>query len=347
MNEQVIADLAGELVPSPKAERFVTGGSFILDEPAEVPALWGEGDRILWAEGEPFMICGPPGLGKTTLAQQIALRRIGLLSGDLLGLPVKATDGRLLYLAADRPRQAARSFRRMVTEEQRELLDDRLVVWRGPPPGDFAKHPDLLLELCEKADAQTVILDSLKDVAVGIAADEVGAGVNLAIQTATAEGVDGLSLHHQRKGDGTRKPKTLSDVFGSVWLTAGMGSVALLWGDAGDAYVELLHLKQPAADVGPLTLRHDHDTGTTTVVDGVDLVELARATPGGVTATDAARAVFDTEVVSRNETERIRRRLAKLTATGELVEVPGSRGGSERHPTRWRTPNLHDLEANQ
>ncbi len=202
--------------------------------------------------------------------------------------------------------------------------------------------------MCEKTDAATVVLDSLKDVAVGLADDEVGAGVNRSIQTAIADEVDVVLLHHQRKSDGTTKPKALSDVFGSTWLTAGMGSVVLLWGDAGDAYVELLHLKQPAEDVGPLTVHHDHVTGTSTVVEAIDLIDLARVTAGGVSAADAARVVFATEVVTRNQTEKVRRRLNKLTAAGELVEVPGAPVGRDsRTPTRWRTPTITDFHADR
>lgn len=338
--------LADEYDDEPhRIDRLVPGGAYILDEHTVVPSLWGTDDRCLWAEGEGFLLCGPAGVGKTTLGQQVALRRIGVRSGDLLGLPVAPSDDRLLYVAADRPRQIARSFRRMVDEADRERLDDRLVVWRGPPPGDLARFPDLLLELCDKADARTVILDSLKDVAVGLANDEVGAGVNRAIQTALADGVEVGAWHHQRKSDGTTKPKALADVFGSTWLTAGMGSVVLIWGDAGDPFVDLLHLKQPASDVGPLKLRHDHDAGTTEVVDRVELVDLARATPGGLTASAAARAIFDTEAPTKNQIEKARYRLTKLTAAGQLVEMPGTRGGSDRQPARWRVATITDMRV--
>src|SRR5688500_9512898 len=42
---------------------------------------------------------------------------------------------------------------------------------------------------------------------------------------------------------------------------AGAGSVILLWGEPGGALVDLTHLKQPAGDVGPLRVFHDHATG--------------------------------------------------------------------------------------
>jgi len=40
-----------------------------------------------------------------------------------------------------------RSFRRMVGEEHRAQLHEHLIAWQGPPPGDLAKYPSLLLEL--------------------------------------------------------------------------------------------------------------------------------------------------------------------------------------------------------
>ena len=62
----------------------------------------------------------------------------------------------------------------MVGEEHRAQLHEHLTVWQGPPHGDVAKYPSLLLELCKQACADAVIVDSLKDAAVGLSADEVG-----------------------------------------------------------------------------------------------------------------------------------------------------------------------------
>jgi DNA-binding NtrC family response regulator len=70
------------------AERLVRtrlGGDFILDEPEIIPAIWGQGERVLWAEGEGIMITGHQGVGKTIVAQQLVLHRIGLRAGDSCG----------------------------------------------------------------------------------------------------------------------------------------------------------------------------------------------------------------------------------------------------------------------
>jgi hypothetical protein len=71
-----------------RSVRIRLGGDFILDEPEIVPAVWGTGERVLWAEGEGIMITGHQGVGKTTVAQQLVLHRIGLRAGGFLGLPV-------------------------------------------------------------------------------------------------------------------------------------------------------------------------------------------------------------------------------------------------------------------
>ena len=120
-------------------------------------------------------------------------------------------------------------------EIHREDLDDRLVVWEGPPPSDLARHTGLMLDLCRKADADTLIVDSLKDAAVGLTDDEVGSGYNRARQTVIAAGVEVVELHHQRKAVNGAKAEhpTLDDLYGSTWLTSGAGSVLLLTGAPG------------------------------------------------------------------------------------------------------------------
>src|SRR4051794_15010623 len=92
------------------ALRFTDGGSFILDTPPNPEPLWGRGEAVLWAEGEALTIVGGQGVGKTTLAQQLALGRCGIPEyADVLGYPVRWRQcGVVLYMAMDRPRQAAR-----------------------------------------------------------------------------------------------------------------------------------------------------------------------------------------------------------------------------------------------
>jgi replicative DNA helicase len=272
------------------------------------------------------MICGPDGVGKTTLAQQALLAGIGIRPATLLGLPLEPFDGRAVYLALDRPRQAARSLRRMVREEDRDALNEGLTVWAGPLPFDFLREePKTLAAFVQSldADASVLIVDSLKDVALDLSKDEVGGRVNLALQEVVAAGIETGVLHHQRKSQpGAPQPRRLADVFGSRWLTAGAGSVIMLWGEAGDHVVELRHLKQPGEEFGPHKILHDHVRGTSTLeADRLDFEQLLALARYGLTVADATRLAYDTDgsKPDRNLIEKSRRRLEGLVGDGRAV----------------------------
>ncbi|MFF8829125.1 AAA family ATPase [Streptomyces sp. NPDC015131] len=320
------------LAPPPAEEPvgpFKQGGAFFQNVPATPPAVWGSGSEVLWAEGEALLIAAPQGVGKTTLAHQIIRARIGL-QDKVLGYPV-APGKRVLLLAMDRPSQTRRAGHRIFAYDPPEVLNDRLVVWEGPPPFDLAQRTDILAAMCQRAGADTVVIDSLKDAAVGLSDDQVGAGYNRARQLALAQGVQVLELHHLvKRGPNGAAPNTMADIYGSVWITSGAGSIALLWGEAGDPVVSFRHLKQPMDEVGPLHLTHDHPAGVTSVTQSTDLLEMARVSgPEGLTALSAAEALFETKSPTRAQKEKARRKLEKLALDGQLTRVePAYPGGA-------------------
>lgn len=307
--------------PEVSGDRFVDGGSFIHSISDTTPAVWGSGDDVLWAEGEGLIVAGPQGVGKSTLAGNLVEAMIA--GGEVLGYPVKRVD-RILYLAMDRPKQIARALRRQLGGVSEDELARRLVVWQGPPPEDLAAHPERLLAMAEKAKADVVIVDSLKDAALGLSSDEVGAGWNRARQTVLAAGIDVLELHHDRKTSDVTAP-AIEKLYGSVWITSGAGSVIHLGGEPGDPIVRLSHLKQPASEVGPFQINHDGVTGTMTIHDATDLEAMARQ-PGGVTVTAAAQALFDVEKPTDAQREKARRKLEKLHREGKIAS--GTVGGA-------------------
>ncbi|MDZ7676179.1 MAG: hypothetical protein U5K30_14070 [Acidimicrobiales bacterium] len=92
------------------------------------------------------MICGPEGVSKSTLAQRLAIARCGIHDAPtiVLGHQVQPMPegGRLAYLAMDRPRQIARSMKRMLIKPaQWRRFDERVSVWRGPLPFDLVNEP--------------------------------------------------------------------------------------------------------------------------------------------------------------------------------------------------------------
>jgi replicative DNA helicase len=326
--DELVAGLTADAARPVAAGLRLTSGVRWIDAPDDVPAVWGDGDEILWAQGESLIVTGPAGVGKSTVAGQLVAGRLGL-TDDLLGLTVAAGAGRVLYLAMDRPQQIGRAMRRLFGPDDRDVLDDRVRVWHGPLFDDVVRHPATLARLCVQAHADTLIIDSLKDLAIGLADDEVGAGVNRAVQIVLAEGIEVAALHHQRKGQGGVRPRTLEDVYGSTWLTAGAGSVVLLWGAAGDPIVELIHLKQPAAEVGPLKIEHDQHEGTSTVYRGcVDALTMLRGSPHGLTAVDLARLMVERTEVNDNERKKAQRKLDDLARRGLAHKRDGVHGGA-------------------
>ena len=306
---------------------FVDGAAFILDIPATIPALWGKGDEVLWAEGESLMIAAPLGLGKTTLGTLLLRAQLGIGDASLLGYPVPPRGGKILYLAMDRPAQVARAMHRQFAEDERQTLAERLVFWKGPPPGDVARKPELLAELAEAAGAETVYLDSIKDAAIGLSDDEVGSGYNRARQHLLTQGVQLCEQHHTvKRAPKGGPPVAVADIYGSAWITNGTGSIILLTGDPGDPIVGFLHLRAPADIVGPYKLIHDQTAGTFNIYHSTDLVVLASASGlNGLTAKDAAVAIFDTTNPTSSQIEKARRKLNALITHG-LYRVDGGKG---------------------
>ncbi|MFE0750665.1 AAA family ATPase [Gordonia sp. NPDC058843] len=319
------------------ATRILDGAAWLLEDAEEVSAVWGSARRVLWSSGEALMVTGISGVGKTSIAAQLLTASVGLRS-SVLGFPVTECE-RVLYLAIDRPKQARRNLRRFFTNDEATRTSGRWSVWQGPPWEDFAVSPQVFLETCCAAGLKPgdrVIVDSIKDAAMGLSEDRVGAGYNRARQLVLAEGIDVLELHHMVKKSGDGPPKSIADVYGSNHLTNGAGSVLLIHGQPGDPVVTMLHLKQPDEDVGPLVVTHT-ERGDSVVNDkATDVVEIVRRCGAkGATADDVAVVLLDKARPSNADREKAKRRLSGAVKRGQLVEQKGRPGGSTPTPSRW------------
>lgn len=306
------AELLDHYQQPDERNRYIPGGTFIHDQPEGIPARWGTDDRVLWAEGEALIIVGGPGVGKSTLTANILH---GLLTNTpVLDLPLKPAN-RILYLALDRPRQIARNLRRLLHTIPRDTLDQHLTIRAEPITTDLETNQTALLELAQECDADILIIDSLKDLITDPADVKQGGAWNRAMQHCVANQIDVLALHHNRKKTSSdSQPKTLSEVYGSAWITAGAGSVILLAGDAGDALIELRHLKQPSEEIGPIKIEHHHN-GQMTIDSGtVDILKALRQRPGGMTAQDLAKLQTGKNDPKPNEVKKAKRHLENLVA---------------------------------
>jgi replicative DNA helicase len=323
-----------ELEPIPLPPQMVDGLVFALDASGEEVAIWGREDDIAHASGEATLIIGPDGVGKTTLVQRYMLARSGIGS-KLLGMYVEPAERRILYVSADRPKQAARSLLRMVAEldpHDAGKLKEAVLVWRGPLPFDLVREPAMLTEWARGFDVDEVVLDSLGFVVRKLADDETGSAIAQAFSTAAAEGLDIVALGHPRKppSEGGTKPTTIHDVYGSRWLTAACGSILSLWGMPGDPVVELRQLKSPRGDVGPFPVEIDHERGTVERIAGTDILASLRGASAGLTVKEAAR-LFEGGS-ERARAEKARRKLEQLVGRDLAYKREGS---SVTDPTRY------------
>ncbi|MEU2961179.1 DnaB-like helicase N-terminal domain-containing protein [Streptomyces albidoflavus] len=313
-----------------RLSRFARDGwSFVKETGADAEPLWGTPDKTVWAPGESLMIVGAPGVGKTTLAHQVIFARLGLQE-TVLEMPV-APSRRVLYLAMDRPKQIAKAMARRVFDSDEKILRERLVVWEGPLPATLDKEPDLLADLAAAHQADTIVIDSLKDAVSTMVDDGLAVAFHNARMRALRNGVEIMELHHQRKAtaDAPRGQRpALDQVYGSTWFTAGAGSVLFVTGRAGDPAVTLHHLKTPTGEVGPLDVTHDHKRGTTTLDPTKDPAILLRNAPNGLTTRELATVLLGGGDPERADLEKARRRLENLVATGLATKADGIAGGA-------------------
>ncbi|MCT2589846.1 AAA family ATPase [Streptomyces sp. N2-109] len=313
-----------------RLSRFAGDGwAFVKETGADAEPLWGTREKTVWAPGESLMIVGGPGVGKTTLAHQVIFARLGLQE-KVLEMPV-APSRRVLYLAMDRPRQIAKAMARRVYATDEKTLRERLVVWQGPLPATLDKEPDLLADMAAVHQADTIVIDSLKDAVSTMVDDSLAVAFHNARMRALRGGVEIMELHHQRKAaaDAPRGLRpSLDQVYGSTWITAGAGSVLFVTGRAGDPAVTLHHLKTPTGEVGPLDVTHDHARGTTTVDPTKDPAVLLRNAPNGLTARELATVLIGGGDPERADVEKARRHLSRLVDSGLATRADGVAGGA-------------------
>lgn len=301
----------------------------LFGERSKVRVLWGAEERPLWIHGQSLMVVGPPGAGKSTLAQMLVGAQLGLLNGEVLGHQVTAAEGNVLYLSLDRPFQIVQSMQRVFTEELPDALLDRLVIVDELSCGNLDDYPSWLREQASEFDASTVVIDSLFDAVSSLTDDKAAIAYNKGRQALMKSGIDLLEVHHDRKRttDGHGGKGKLDDTYGSRWLTSGAGSVLLLipmGGDDDGPRNIWLRQRKSIRDVNPkilMTFRAEDGLlaagSSMSIADQIDMTLLIALEP--MKARDLAEAVLQREP-SVSEVESIRRQADRLVASGQAVK---------------------------
>jgi Bifunctional DNA primase/polymerase, N-terminal/AAA domain len=312
----------GETEEPPWASLLMDGKAWLLSGSDKIEALWGNAQWVLAARRQPIVLAGESGSGKTTLTQHMILGAIGVPGYEtLLGMAVTPTEGKVLLLASDRPDQARLSMWRHMNTEAWDIIEERLVVWQGPPPEDVGNNPFLLLDMARHAGATLVVPDSLKDMAVRLVDDNVGAAVNQAHQLLIADGRDVWVPHHLRKGGRQDKVSeiTINDLYGSAHIFNGAGSVLVV--DRCPTDYELRQLKSPNGEYP--TLRYQLGADGSATLGGEDpfLFVVRQAGEMGISTKEVARAELhpDGSACPDADVQKARRRLNKLEDEGFIT----------------------------
>lgn len=278
-------------------------GVAFLESGIDAEPLWGVGQQALMAPGQGSMVFGTDGAGKSTIMQQFTLARTGLGDDEVLGFPVVQSDQPILYLALDRPEQIRRSIARMVDLTDpavRDRLKRKVIVWRGALPFHCDLDPKAFADWVMQIggdDLGLVVADSVKDMVSSCTEDSAGMGFNDTVQHITTRGVEFACCHHNRKPNATNaRPRKLADVYGSRWLTAGLGSVLNIW-KLDDQRRELTQLKTPyGSPVDPVEYTDDYMRGVSqTTGNWTDVLVSALVAAGehGLTDVEAVAGTFN------------------------------------------------------
>lgn len=148
--------------------------------------------------------------------------------------------------------------------------------------------------------------------------DEAGQAFNTSVQECAAAGIEVLTLHHNRKAQDGKPTRTVDDVYGSTFITAGQGSVLAIDGRPGDLVVRIRQPKPAADEIAPVDVRIRTDTGLLEPLGHLDIAGWIATRPDGTTARDVARYLFGGEP-SRSEIEKARRSLNRLLERRHLT----------------------------
>jgi archaellum biogenesis ATPase FlaH len=196
----------------------------ILNFVEDVEYIW---EGVLHTTGFLF-ISGQPGVGKTQLA--LDMMHAFATKRDWIGIPV-VKECKVGFFTLEMSFPEIKEFLKQQVREFEEI--GTLEKWganlalSAAPSGDL----DTYWRLLQEKDFDVVFIDSLSEMALeDLKENEARQLIRWINKVRRELGVAVVVIHHNRKAsEGNKKPKSLSDLYGSFMFAAKAESVAFLW----------------------------------------------------------------------------------------------------------------------
>lgn len=243
------------------------------------------------------LIVSAPNVGKTQILTHLAINQA--LGTNFLSFEFdRARKGIMFSLEMGKP-----GFFRMAVDLVKEymgaievLQTNFIIIPLGEPmPLITVAKANIFFEaLIEEHQPEWIAIDSLQKVITGkLSDDEVIRGFfNYLAGIRQRSGIYIWLIHHQRKAQGdNKKPKELSDVYGSMYITAEPDVVLSLWPlvDKGKGIIELSQLKNRYSECAdPIIMRRVKNLNYIPYVEDTMQGMVDSATPLGIVPPDSS-----------------------------------------------------------
>ncbi len=224
------------------------------------------------------MVAGKPGVGKTQMTLQMGICcALGIpFLGWAIPSPLK-----VVFLSLEMSQVALKKFLDTISTgydaTQHDILQENFYLVPLGEALPLARRGglDFLENLLGEVQPDLILIDSMNKVSKGVLNEESVNELNrILIKVRNKYGCAFQFVHHNRKENGdNKKPTSLDDIYGSVFITAEMTNAMILWHDGAmpKNIVDVIPVKSRLAELRePFTTVRDPLTLKFTVTDEID-----------------------------------------------------------------------------
>lgn len=273
-----------EDAPGPEPIRFEaqTAGDFLAEDIPAVDAILSDGGNgALLSPGEKMMIAGPPGVGKTNVAINMAA---GLAAGTgVLGLPCGRRWNVLNVALEGNRKRLQKRVRKVLTDADAETKSRFHFARLSVLDLSDDAHVQALEDLCRRNSIDVLIIDPFRDAHPwGEDKSEDAARVMRVLDRllAALPNLAIVLIHHVRKPDTGRRSRTeqtLDEIRGSGHLVAACQSVLLVNEDPNEPdklLADWVKHRDAEERIAPMFLYFDRATLSYEVADRPNAIKV-------------------------------------------------------------------------